>query len=452
MAKKLPFWGQLLYGAGAGGWAMIDRLMITWLITVFIIKPLRGAEPLVPAMAFGLVMFFGRVVDAIADPLISRWSDNFQGRLGRRTPFMLVSGVFYTAVFIALFYPLLAGDAQVNLLGLTVGGGTINSVVLAVLLGLYFILFTAYVCPYLALLPELARSNKDRVDLSTWKAAFTILGVGAAFIIGAGLAGSIGFYPMLWVMGGAGLVLLYLPVLIREKVYSEAKPATLGLVAALKTTFQNRPFTIYLAANVSFWLGFNIITLNVLPYVLVLLGGTEDESGLYMAVAFGVAMLGFILVNVLAKKLGLKAMMMFSMIAFMVILPFFFFLGRPLLSLSPETIMFILMALVGLPMAGLFVVPDAIVAAVSDLEEKLSGQRREAMYFGAQGFVLKVALGLSTLITTGLFHFFGSTAEQPLGIQLTGPVAALFILAGVIVFTRYPEKEVVAFRQETVRM
>jgi GPH family glycoside/pentoside/hexuronide:cation symporter len=451
MAKKLPVWGQLLYGAGAGGFSIIDRLMITWLITVFIVKPIRGVEPLVPALAFGIVMFLGRVVDAIADPIIARWSDNFQGRLGRRIPFMLVSGIIYTAVFIALFYPPLTEDTQVSLLfGLTARGGIINSIVLTLLLGLYFILFTAYVCPYLALLPELARSNKDRVDLATWKAVFSIIGVGAAFIGGAALVGAIGFYPMIWIMGAVGLVMLYLPVLIKERVYSEAKPASLGLIDALKTTFRNRAFTIYLAGNVAFWLGFNIITLNVIPYVVVLLGGTEDESGLYMAVAFGVAMFGFILVNILAKKFGLKAMMMFSMVAFMVILPFFFFIGRPLFSLSPQTIMFILMALVGLPMAGLFVVPDAIVAAVSDLEEKLSGQRREAMYFGAQGFILKVALGLSTLITTGLFHFFGNTAAQPLGIQLTGPVAALFILAGVLIFIRYPEKEVVTFQRESI--
>jgi GPH family glycoside/pentoside/hexuronide:cation symporter len=96
------------------------------------------------------------------------------------------------------------------------------------------------------------------------------------------------------------------------------------------------------------------------------------------------------------------------------------------------------------------VVPDAIVAAVSDLEERLSGQRREAMYFGAQGFILKLALGLSTVITGGLLDYFGKTVEQPLGIQLTGPVAALFIVVGAIIFFYYPEREVVAYEQRTI--
>ncbi|NLY39175.1 MAG: MFS transporter, partial [Firmicutes bacterium] len=152
MAKQLPFWGKLVYGVGSGGFGLIDRVFITYLMYYYVIKPIRGDEPLVSAFAFGIIMFLGRVVDAIADPVIARWSDNFNSPLGRRTPFMLWSGILYVAVFIALFYPPVAGISM------------INNIYLTVLLGLYFLLFTAYVCPYLALLPELARSNRDRVD------------------------------------------------------------------------------------------------------------------------------------------------------------------------------------------------------------------------------------------------------------------------------------------------
>ena len=130
--------------------------------------------------------------------------------------------------------------------------------------------------------------------------------------------------------------------------------------------------------------------------------------------------------------------------------PGIYFLGQPLFGLTPQMFGYILMALMGIPVSAIFVVPDAIVAAVSDLEERLSGQRREAMYFGAQGFILKLALGLSTVITGGLLDYFGKTVEQPLGIQLTGPVAALFIVVGAIIFFYYPEREVVAYEQRTI--
>ena len=436
--KQLRLWGKIAYGTGAGGFSLIDRVLITWLFYYYITSPLEGVDALMPPFAFGIIMFFGRVIDAIADPVIARWSDNYSGRLGRRIPFMLFSGVAYVAVFVMLFYPPVTEQS------------TLNSVYVAVLLGLYFALFTAYVTPYLALLPEVARSTRDRVDLATFKAIFSLLGVGVA-LIGAGiLIGTLSFHGMVWVMAAIGLVLLYLPMFIKERDYAEAKPATLGLIKAVTTTFKNRAFVIYLIGNVTFWLGFNIITLNIPLYVTVLLQGTENDTSIYFGLAFVVALLFFPVVNILSKKLGLKVMMMFALVAFLVLLPVFFFLGQPLLGIAPETIAYILMGLAGLPLAVIFIVPDAIVAAVSDLEEKLSGQRREAMYFGAQGFILKLALGLSTVITGALLQIFGSTIAQPLGIQLTGPVSALFILVGVFVFTRYPEKEVQAYQSEVI--
>ncbi len=438
MVKKLPGWGKLAYGVGAGGFSLIDRIMVTWLMYYYVLTPIKGKEALISGVAFGIIMFLGRVVDAIADPIIARWSDNHGGRLGRRIPFMLYSGILYTAVFIALFYPPVAGKSP------------LNSVFLTLMLGLYFALFTIYVCPYLALLPELARSNKDRVDLATWKAVFSILGVAGAAVAGGMLINSIGDYGMIWIMGGIGLVMLYIPMFIRERDYAKSEPATLGLVEALKTTFQNRPFVIYLAGNVAFWLGFNIVTLNIPPYVTVLLGGTEGDTAIYFGLVLAVALLCFPLVNIFSKKYGLKAVMLFSLILFAVLLPGIYFLGQPLFGLSPQMFGYILMALMGIPVSAIFVVPDAIVAAVSDLEERLSGQRREAMYFGAQGFILKLALGLSTVITGGLLDYFGKTVEQPLGIQLTGPVAALFIVVGAIIFFYYPEREVVAYEQRTI--
>ena len=434
--KQLPLWGKIIYGSGSGGFSLIDRVLITWLFYYYITSPLEGVEALMPPFAFGIIMFLGRAIDAVADPVIARWSDNHQGKLGRRMPFMLFSGIAYAAVFVLLFYPPVAEKSA------------LNSVFLAVMLGLYFTLFTAYVCPYLALLPELARSTRDRVDLATFRAVFMLLGVGVALIGSGILIGMFSFHAMVWIMAVLGLVLLYLPLLIKERDYAEAKPATLGLMEAVSTTFKNRAFLIYLVGNVTFWLGFNIITLNLPLYVTVLLRGTEDDTSIYFGLAFVIALLFFPVVNIASKRVGLKGVMMFALVSFLILLPFFYFLGQPMFGLTPEVFGYILMGLAGLPLAVIFIVPDAIVAAVSDLEQKLSGQRREAMYFGAQGFILKLAMGLSTLITGALLQLFGSTIAQPLGIQLTGPVSALFILIGVVVFFRYPEQEVRAYEQE----
>lgn len=441
MAKQLPLWGKIIYGTGAGGFNIIDRAVITWLF-FFYTSPQDGRDALLTATVFGYIMFLGRAVDSLADPVISRYSDNMDSRRGRRLPFMIAGGILYVLVAIALFYP--PGHFFPQMADNTF----FNTSYLIVLMGGYFLLFTVYVCPYLALLPELARTNRDRVDLSTFKAIFTLIGIGAG-LIGTGiLIDMAGYHGMIWIIGGVGLVFLYLPVLIREKDYSEAKPATLGIFEALKTTFKNRAFSIYLAGNIAFWFGFNIITLSIPFYVTILMGLDEGAAALYFGVSFVVAAVFFPVVNYLAKKWGLKILMTISLALFVLLLPLLYFFGQSLFGIPANILGMILMGAAGIPLSILLIVPDAIVAATSDLEEQTTGQRREAMYFGAQGFIMKMAMGLSSLVLGLLLDNFGKTAAEPLGIQLTGPVAALFILAGLLIFINYPEKEVMSLRRE----
>ncbi len=433
-APKLTLAGKFIYGAGAGGWSMIDRAMITFLYAYYITSPVEGAEALMPPLVFGAIMFLGRVIDAVADPLIARFSDNMKGNRGRRLPFMMVSGVLYVGVFLALFYPPVAGESLWN------------SVYLAFFLALYFILFTSYVTPYLALLPELSRTNRDRVDLSTFKALFFLVGNALALVAGGMFMRHFGYLGGIWILGIIGLFMLYLPALIPEKKYAISIPSTLQLVEAVKTTFRNRAFLVYLIGNNAFWFGFNIITLNIVLYVTVLLQMEEGYTDMFTAAAFVVAGLSFPLINYLCKKFGLKFSMLLSLLLFALFLPPLFFVGQPVWFLSAENFTFLIMGLTGIPLAGLFIIPDAIVAAVSDLELGLSGQNREGMYFGTQGLFLKVNLGVSTLVSSGLLQLFG----EPLGVQLTGPVAGFFILIGLVIFLRYPEKEVINFRKENI--
>lgn len=431
MVKRLPWSGKVFYAASSAGWAMIDRVVITWLMYYYT----KGDSPLILPAVFGAVLVFGRIVDAVADPLVANWSDKHQGRLGRRTPFLLGGGILYAAVFVALFYP----PAAVH--------GMTNIIYLVIMTGAYFFLFTVYVCPYLALMPELARTTHDRVDLATLRAIFSLAGVAAAMVGSGLLIKSLGFGGMVWSTALVGVVLMYLPVLVREKDYADAQPSSLGLVEAVRTTFKNRAFRFYLAGNATFWFGFNIITLGIPYYVTVLMGQSEDHTAILFAAAFGVAFLMFPVINILAKRIGHKAVMVTSMALFTLILPLFYFLGEAHFGLSAATFAYVVMGLAGIPLASLFVLPDAMVSAITDLEAGLSGQRREAMYFGTQGLVLKIMMGLSTFVTGLMLQFLGNTVANPLGVRLTGPVAALFVFVGGILFCFYPEKEVLSVQE-----
>ncbi len=431
MKKKLSSWGKLYYSVSQTGFFLLNQVVTAW---VFYFYTTGGGtdKPFVePAMVGGIIMA-GRLFDAVADPVIAKTSDNYKSPKGRRIPFMAFSGVIMVIFFVLLFNPLSGLSSSLNVL------------FMVVIITIYFISFTTYACPYLALMPELTKTIAERVDLSTYKAIAGMIGSGIA-LIGAGpLAERFGFGGMALIMGLTALILLYIPVItLREKDYTESRPATLGLVEAVKNTLRNRPFRLYLVGCVSFWFGGNIVLQSVPFYITVLLGEKEGATALYYGIAGAVALLAFPLINHLSKRWGLKVMMMISMLMLVIIMPMAFFIGKSFFNISPQILTLIGMALAGIPIASLFIVPDALVAAISDLEEKNTGQRREAMYYGAQGLIMKVAIGLSTLVMGTLFQLFGQSGDASLGVQLTGPVSAVFVLIGLLIFSRYPEKDVV---------
>ena len=110
----------------------------------------------------------------------------------------------------------------------------------------------------------------------------------------------------------------------------------------------------------------------------------------------------------------------------------------------------VIMCILGIPMAALYVIPNAIVADLTDLERKRSGQNLEAVYYGVQGFFTKITLGLSFLAVTGLFLMFGRGEQSgsDLGIRLTGPIAAASILVGYLCIRQYPEDVVLREKEQ----
>ena len=423
---------MVAYGAGATGWVLVDRVMLTWLYFFYITARDTTSDALMLPLVFSAIMLGGRVVDAVADPVIARFSDNHRGKRGRRLPFLLVSAVPYVAVYVALFHPPIADRSPLNAIYLGVG------------LALYFTLFTAYVGPYLALLADLSGTTADRVDLSTSKAVATLVGAAVALIVSGLLVEAFGVQAMVWILGAVALVLLLVPTRIPERRFARAEPATMPLIEAVRTTLGNRPFVIALLGANALWFGFNIVSLNVPLYATSLLGLSEGAVAVLMGALFGVCLVTFPFVNKLTKRVGLKAVMIASLVAFAAIFPLIALFPTPPFGLPHLVYGIVVMGLAGIPLAGFFIVPDAIVAAVADLELTRSGQRREGMYFGVNGLTLKINLGISTVISGALLQFAG----DPLGLQLTGPVAAVAVGLGALVFLRYPERDVEAARAE----
>jgi len=106
-------------------------------------------SPLTPIALVGIAMIIGRVVDAVSDPLVAYWSDNSRSQFGRRKPFLIFGAAPLVLSYVLLWFPPKNFESQINFIYLTA------------MLSFYFIFFTIYVAPYLALLPEISKEPDE---------------------------------------------------------------------------------------------------------------------------------------------------------------------------------------------------------------------------------------------------------------------------------------------------
>ncbi|MBN2534158.1 MAG: MFS transporter [Spirochaetales bacterium] len=440
---KGPRWW--FYNMSNTGQALFDTLFMAFYASFLLPPAEKISEGMIQFISdktffgvltiLGLLMIFGRLVDAFADPLIASLSDRSTSKFGRRRVFLMAGGFPLAFFTVMIFFP-------------PVGSTSIfNAIYLAIIFGLFFFFYTIYVAPYLALIPELGHTEKQRLNITTVQGYFALLGGGIALIGGPLLYdmlkkpfGPVGaFQIMAVIMGGIGVLFLYLAVFaVDEKRFSDAKPSTIPFWESVKITLNNKIFLIFLITNMTFWFIFNTVRSSVIHITLTLLKGTEGDASLYNTLFFAGSGLFFIINWFLSKKLNKKTLMLLGLGSFACVSLLLSLTGLAIIPIDPKVWGLTLFALCGFPVAIFLVLPNVFVSEICDVDFKKTGERREGMYFGVHGFFVKVTLGLSAAALAFFYSAFGKDITNPLGVRLTIVAAAVVVLIGLIVFLRYP--------------
>lgn len=413
-----------LYGLAYLGVALVTQVFMLW-VTYFYAPPAGRLTAYLPIGLVGVALIIGRAVDALADPLVAVWSDNTRSARGRRLPFMIYGALPLAISFALIWFPPTPDRILWNFLYLTL------------VLASFLFFFTVVVAPYLALLPELAEGAASRVRYSAWQAFFNIVGLGIA-MVGAGLIiERMGFRAMGVLLALVALVSFWIPAFgLREKGRA-ADQNPVGLLDSFRLTLANRPFRFHLFSQFLFWFGFNMIMI-IVPYVItVIMGLSEGDVGLLLGGAMAVALVSFPVICRLARSWGTRKTFLLTALILAAVLACLAGIG-----LLPGIAVFwqgvAVVAASGFPLAGLFILPNAITAEITDHEYARTGLRREAIFYGMGGLVIKASMGFSSLATTGIMGWLGYTAAVPLGIRVSALVAALLVLAGFWAFLPFP--------------
>src|SRR5574344_3049024 len=112
--KSLSKGKTWLFAIGQFGWALLSGLIGSWLVYFYqpdqasidagqIVFIPQGRVFLGILTIIGCITAFGRIFDAITDPLVASMSDNCKSPLGRRIPFLKWSAIPFAVITVLVF-------------------------------------------------------------------------------------------------------------------------------------------------------------------------------------------------------------------------------------------------------------------------------------------------------------------------------------------------------------
>lgn len=429
-----------IFAIGQLGWSMLSGIVSNWL--VYFYQPTtellaRGQSLFITQgkvflgmTIIGLITASGRIFDAITDPLIASKSDRNTHKLGRRIPFMRYSAIPFGLVTILLFILPFKRESA------------INNLLLLIFALLFYLFMTCYCTPYNALIPALGRSQKDRINISTYISVTYFLGTAFAYLVPniAGIfEGSMGytnsFRLTIAILALFAIIFMLIPAyLIKEKDYCDTTPTNSPTFESLIKTYKNKEFKKFVLSDILYWIALTIFQTGLPFYITVLMRLEDSWTFMLFALMTGLSLLFYAPVNIMAKKIGKKKLVIFAFILFSLTYGITSFAGK--FGLNGVVWGIIVAILASFPMAILGILPQAIVADISDADMIKTKENRQGMFFAARTFAFKMGQSVAMLVFTSL----ASIGSNDFGYRLTTIIACIFCLFGGIILFSYDEE------------
>jgi Na+/melibiose symporter-like transporter len=419
--------GYALGSLGTGVYSTVPTVLLLFYCT----EVLRIS----PAIA-AAILFVPKAWAVLWDPVVGTASDRSRSAYGRRAPFILAGALGVTVSFAALF----------NAPPLSMAGTALYVAVA------YFLLASAYsvfAVPYVAVPAEISPLPAERERLTSWRMTFAMAGVliGAAaapmLAVAAG-GGRRGYGTMAVIVAlGCGLATLGAWRTIR-RYHARDRTAVasdlLDLSSGLRLLAANH---VYLRLWLQYLLGVtgSALFFAMVPYFITrVAAGTEDDAGMALLVLLLGTLLAMPAWNVAMRRLGGERAFALATASYLTVAATFILLrGVPLTSMLP------LFFLLGVPFAGLQLVPFALLAHLAHAEAS-RGSRLEGLYAGVwtAGEKLGLALGPAAagLGLSLVGYAAGSETQSPRALALLPWIMALgpavFLIPCLVLQLRSP--------------
>lgn len=454
MKQLKPITNKLLwiFAVGQFGWSLLSGIVGNWMVYYYTGTPsadspntglfasgITQSPILFKLTLFGLVLAAGRIFDAITDPLIAGWSDRAGYKGGRRIPFMRAMAIPFAVITIALFtVPQTSNIA-------------LNDTALFVLLMVFYLFMTMFCTPYNALIAELGDTQQHRINVSTYISFTFIVGQSISFLlpnVAGALEGSFGqagsIRMAVAIMSAIACVAMLFPAFyIKERDYIDSKPSETKPFKSLINTFSNGQFRRFVYSDVIYFFALTLFQTGLPFYETKLMEIPDTMTFTLTATMTAISVCLYPLVNILAKKIGKKSLIITGFFTYCIV-----FLITSICGVGVQW-GFIVAVTAAVPMAILGILPQACVADVAECTRLETGEDRSGMFFAARTFAFKMGQALAMVVFTtitaidtddNLSSGLVTLSEVKQCYRTTAIVALITCFVGAVLFFSFNEK------------
>jgi len=392
-----------------------------------------------PALA-GIAVAIPRFVDAITDPIIGNWSDNFRSKWGRRRPLIII-GTICCAILLPLYWAVPWVSTAQN-----PWYSNAPFFHLAIMGCIYACAYTLFVVPFTALGFELSDDYDERTKVLSWR---MYIGLIAQSLVPWVYKFSVNETLFNNIQQGAIIVTCFMSVLViflglmpvlgcRERPEGLHQPK-IPLAKSVIGAFSNKVFLRVCICE------FIVILINGMPMMIggfvslyvVCLGDQSLNAnivGLHGTLGSITCMLSLLIFTWISARFSKRFALVFGFCFDAVCYGTLWFTLDPRWPYA-QVISYVLISLAA---QGCWLMIDSMMSDICDDDELLTGMRREGIFSSVLGFIKKSANAMTAVLAGLMLEFSGFAVETAKTVGLSEAVSlrmkAIMVLCPVIAF------------------
>ncbi|QTV79119.1 MFS transporter [Microbacterium sp. NIBRBAC000506063] len=346
----------------------------------------------VPPEWVAAAMIAHGILNALLNPLVGTVSDRMRTPWGRRVPWIGLGIVPLVVAFALVWVPPALSH-----------GGLI--VWFLVVVALYDIAFVVVVLNISALFPEIFRTTAERARGNVPRQVFGIVGM---------VLGTAGAPALYGTIGWAGMAIVLSVVCLGMLAWSfgggmierEAAPEPeerMPWTAQLGYTFANRAFVFYVLGSLLVQTSIAVILAAIPFYVRYSLGAADADGSILLGAIFAAAIPAIFGWGWVLRHLAPRTALLIAVAVFGVTVLCYWFpasvIGAALVGVG-----------VGVGVGGLLQLIEVVLAQVIDEDAARTGRRREGVYFGVNGLIVRGSIVIQAIVAAWVLRASGFDA------------------------------------------